>query len=322
MHRAPAGGFRRVEFAVALSVVFFCGGMAAAAALSGGDEIMAHLGKLDGPLVAALLGLSLLNYASRTLRWHLYSHHLGMAVPLGRSALFYVAGFALTTTPGKVGEALRLWLMERSDGYRYERTMPLLVADRVSDMGAMGVLLLFGLAGAAAHPLLLLVAVGGVSVMLVLAARPQAAPRLVGAGYGLVGRWPRLFGRLRGAARRTTALFTPRLFLLTLLLAVVGWLAECAAFALVLRAFGADIGLQAATLVFTAGMLVGAMTLVPGGIGGTEATMLALLAVYGVGLDTAIPATVVIRVTTLWFAVALGFAFMPPALRLARRAVP
>jgi uncharacterized membrane protein YbhN (UPF0104 family) len=46
--------------------------------------------------------------------------------------------------------------------------------------------------------------------------------------------------------------------------------------------------------------------------------MLALLSLAGVPMTIAIPATLLIRVTTLWFAVALGFATMPYAMRLAR----
>ncbi|HSK39732.1 MAG TPA: lysylphosphatidylglycerol synthase transmembrane domain-containing protein [Arenibaculum sp.] len=322
MRGLPGHDFRRIEFAVALSIAVFAAGMAAVTAFAGGSKVWGHLAKLDGPLVAVLLALSLVNYALRTMRWHAYSRHLGMDIPLRQSTLYYVAGFALTTTPGKIGEALRLWLMERCNGYRYERTVPILLADRTSDMGSVGILLLIGLAGVSAQPWLL--AAGGVAVsgMALLVLRPRLATGMVDGGFRLVRRWPRLFGRLRGAMRRTAALFTPRIFLATLALAVGGWLAECIAFALVLDAFGAGVDLHGAILIFTAGMLVGALTFLPGGIGGTEATMLALLSAYGVSLDIAIPATMVIRVTTLWFAVALGFSFMPSALRMARRAVP
>src|SRR3546814_3586172 len=61
--------------------------------------------------------------------------------------LHFVAGFALTTTPGKVGEALRLWLIERCHGYRYERIVPLFLGDRVADMNAVMLLCLAGIAG-------------------------------------------------------------------------------------------------------------------------------------------------------------------------------
>ena len=41
--------------------------------------------------------------------------------------------------------------------------------------------------------------------------------------------------------------------------------------------------------------------------------MIALLALEGVPLEVSIPATAIIRVTTLWFAIGLGLAIFPIA---------
>jgi glycosyltransferase 2 family protein len=309
---------RQTEWALIVSIGVFAALMAALAAVAGGPDIWRHLARLDWALVAALLALSLLNYGLRTLRWHLYSHHLGISTSLKASAIIYFAGFALTTTPGRVGEALRLWLLQRMGGHRIERTLPLLVADRISDMGAVGLLMLIGLAAVSSQILLLFTAVLATSATLVLMFWPGLAIAAVGLAFRAIGRWPRLFGKIRCAARRTILLFAPRLALPALALGMLGWLAEALAFYLLLDAMGAPIGLLEATLIFTAGMLVGALTMVPGGVGGTEGAMLALLSLQGVPMSVAVPATIVIRVTTLWFAVALGFAAMPSALRLAR----
>jgi uncharacterized protein (TIRG00374 family) len=53
-------------------------------------------------------------------------------------------------------------------------------------------------------------------------------------------------------------------------------------------------------------MLVGALSFLPGGLGGTEASMVALLMLNNVAQSQAVAATVLIRLATLWFAVALG----------------
>ncbi|HYD31892.1 MAG TPA: lysylphosphatidylglycerol synthase transmembrane domain-containing protein [Azospirillaceae bacterium] len=312
---------RRIEYLVALSVALFAAMLAVTAALVGGQEVLAHLTSLKIRLVGVLLALSLVNYAARAVRWHLCARYLGLRPPFWQSILYYFAGFALTTTPGKVGEALRLWLMERCNGYPYARTIPLLLADRVVDLVAMAMLSVIGLFAVSSPAWLYVAGIAGIVGLLLFIMRPKLVLETVALGYRLVGRWPRLFGRLRGAVRRTSELFTPKILAVTLGLTVVGWLAECLAFALVLHAFGVDIGLLGAILTFTVAMLAGALTFLPGGLGGTEATMVALLAIQGVGLEVAIPATAVIRFTTLWFAVALGFLALSPAMHLARRAV-
>lgn len=137
------GRLRRAEFAAIVTVVVFVGAMALAGMLVGFDDVAARLAAISMPVLAGLLGLSLANYGLRLVRWHLFSRRVGVAVPLARSALVFFAGFAMTTTPGKVGEALRLWLIERLHGYRYARTVPIMVGDKIGDSAAVLILCLF-----------------------------------------------------------------------------------------------------------------------------------------------------------------------------------
>jgi uncharacterized membrane protein YbhN (UPF0104 family) len=131
---APALDSRRY---LLWAVLAFVGGISIAAIAGGGDATVKSLAAVPLAILPVLLALSAANYAMRTLRWLLFSRTLHLGVPPATNALYYVAGFAMTTTPGKVGEALRLWLMRRSHGSRYESTAALLVADRLSDAVAV-----------------------------------------------------------------------------------------------------------------------------------------------------------------------------------------
>ena len=48
--------------------------------------------------------------------------------------------------------------------------------------------------------------------------------------------------------------------------------------------------------------------------------MVALLSLQGVPLEISLPATAVIRITTLWFAIGIGLLVFPVAERLSRNA--
>ena len=80
---------------------------------------------------------------------------------------------------------------------------------------------------------------------------------------------------------------------------------------------GVGLELRAATFIYAAMTIAGALSFLPGGLGVTEAGMLALLVKFGVGLTrgSAAAATFVTRACTLWFAVAIGL----PALALYAR---
>ena len=66
-----------------------------------------------------------------------------------------------------------------------------------------------------------------------------------------------------------------------------------------------------AVFVYAIAMLAGALSFMPGGLGGAEAAMVALLVWGGASSPEAVAATVLIRLATLWFAVVLGVLFLP-----------
>lgn len=100
-------------------------------------------------------------------------------------------------------------------------------------------------------------------------------------------------------------------------LSILGWLAEGYAFHLILGWMGHAVPFWMATAIFLFAALAGGLTGAPGGLGGTEAAMVALLLVEGVPLEAAVAATAIIRLTTLWFAIGIGVALFPLAERRA-----
>jgi len=160
-------------------------------------------------------------------------------------------------------------------------------------------------------------AVAAVAAVAVLAAvwlRPGILLRVIDAVYARLRRWPRLFVRARRAVRALWQLADPRVFGLALTLGAIGWFFEGLSFYVVLHALGVALPALTCVFIFAFSMLVGAISVLPGGLGSTEATMIGLLATQGVPFEVAVVATAVVRVTTLWFAVALGLVALPLAL--------
>jgi uncharacterized protein (TIRG00374 family) len=50
--------------------------------------------------------------------------------------------------------------------------------------------------------------------------------------------------------------------------------------------------------------------MLPGGIGGTEVSMIGIFKFMGISYTEGLPAVILIRLCTLWFAVAVGIVFM------------
>ncbi|MEX2629389.1 MAG: lysylphosphatidylglycerol synthase transmembrane domain-containing protein [Tistlia sp.] len=311
---------RRRLWRIGLGFAVFLLAFGAAAAVLDPAALAERLGSLSAGLVAALLALSLVNYAVRLLRWRLFAGPLGAQAPLGEDVLTYMASFALTATPGKAGELLRVWLLKRRCGLSYARTLPVFLADRLCDLLALSVLSLGALGWVVGGALALPVAVGLGGGLLLLFLRPAPLIALVGALYGRLRRWPRGFAQARRALRQGERLRRPGLWLAGVGLGLVGWGCEGAGLWLVLQALGSPLALPEAVAVFALSLVVGVASLLPGGLGGTEAGMVGLLLLRGVPAATALAATLTVRLATLWFAVALGLCFLPFALRRRRSA--
>ena len=268
----------------------------------------------------AALGLALVNYVLRLVRWSLYLAHTGLAVPLRIRVLTFLAGFALSITPGKLGELIKSYLLRESCGIPVTRSAPIVIAERVTDLLA---LLILGLAGVAFYGVARSMVVAGAAVIAV-GFVVLAWPRLAHVVIALVCRprplqrfAPRLLGMYDGLA----TLLRPRPLSWATALALIAWLAECVGFSLIISGFpGAAVPLGLATLIYAATTIAGALSFLPGGLLVTEASMTLLLIESSGGMDqaTAVAATILTRLATLWFAVAIGVI----ALAVLRRIAP
>jgi uncharacterized protein (TIRG00374 family) len=259
-------------------------------------------------IVLFALALASLNYLVRFLRWHYYLKVLGLAVPVGHSFLVFLGGFSLTVTPGKLGEVVKALLLRESHGIAAARTAPIVIAERFTDL--MGLLLLacVGIFTFKTDPRFLVIGAGLIGFGLVVVSVESIATFFL----RLSGRVPlvrRLTPKLEEAYRTTASLLRARPLCLGVLLSVVSWFFECVAFWAVVHGFsGASVELQAATFIYASMTVAGALSFLPGGLGITEAGMLAMLGelATGCGRSVAAAATFVTRLCTLWFAVLVG----------------
>lgn len=320
---APAhvhGHFTRGrKLALAATVLLYAGGAAAVYVFIDDATLQMAL-SLPLTLVAALLGLSLINYAVRAWRWVVLSAQLDFRVPAPKNVLYYFAGYALTSTPGKAGEAVRLWFLKSGHGVPYERSLPMMLADRIIDIWAVLILAFVSIAGFAQYRwqgVVLALLIVGISVPILF---PRRFQPLLDSLYRVAPRRGRLIVRGRRIIRAMADLSSWRTYGLTLVPTIGGWFAEGAAFYLLLRHFGAEVSLLNAVFIFSFSLIVGAISMLPGGLGSTEVAIVILLKALGVDLDIALAATAIIRITTFWFALAAGLALMPAAMNAAARA--
>lgn len=261
-------------------------------------------------ILLAVFGLSLLNYALRTLRWHMYLRYVDVSVPAPLSVGVFLSGLAMSITPGKLGEVIKVGLLHESQGVPVSRTFPVVVSERLSDLFSILILagigvLRMGFGGG--------VFVGGVvltAAFVAVLATPFGTRMLFAGAARLLKKKvdPALAEQSQACQK---CLLSPVPLLSGILLGCAAWFAEALGLYLIVGAFeGGTIGVERATLVYAVGTLAGALSMLPGGLIATEATLVGMLSPDTFGaLPTeaaAVAATLLVRIATLWFAVVLG----------------
>lgn len=309
--RVPMGKIiGAILFGVALYVAF---------AIYGGiQKIGADLARFNWWAFAAACLLAFCNYCVRFLKWEFYLARLEIrGVAKVDSFLMFLAGFILTITPGKVGEVFKSVVLYDLKGVAIERTAPIVVAERLTDLIGIIVLIAAGSLGFAGG--LKYAAFGSIVVLslVVIVASRKLSLGIIDLIAKTPGPGARIAPKLRHAYESLTILVAPKNLIVPAGLSIVAWAFECLALWIVLKGFDVDMSPLVSAFIYATATLAGALA--PGGLGVTEGMLQAqLVELAHIPKGESVAAIFLVRLATLWFAVAVGFV----ALAILRRRHP
>lgn len=271
-------------------------------------RVTAAADSIDPAWIPLFLALPLFNYFARFLKWHYFLHRVDEKVPAGESLLVFIAGFSMTVSPGKMGELLKCALLKQRRSVPVEKTSPVVVAERLTDLISM---VLLALAGAlitgsrVGIPASMAGAVFIAAAMFVLL-NPWAWSLFEKAA----GKIPYLAKRsdsFEGFRRAAKKLLDARSMAVSVPLGIISWGAEALVLCVVAASMGFRLPAGVALLSHAAGSVAGAVSMIPGGLGLTELTIDGILGDY-LPAAAATVTTLIMRFATLWFSVMLGVA--------------
>lgn len=273
--------------------------------LSDASEITSALLAIELWRIGAVLGLVTISYGVRFLKWEYYLHRLGMTIPPKTSLIVFFSGLMMTVTPGKAGEVWKAWFLRDLREVPVSQTASVVGAERVTDLLALSTFALLGLLVYQRSSLVLigmmLLFLFGISLL------QWRAFCLRFLGWveilPIVGSY---VTELEEFYESTYTLFQLRPLAIALVISLLAWGLEGVALWVVLDGFSTEATLLTAMFVFGLGSVVGAVSLLPGGLAATEASMVGMLVVLGYSQTIAVSTTLVIRVGTLWYGAVLG----------------
>lgn len=269
------------------------------------DKLIAAFAGFNWAWAPVILACTLTNYFFRFWKWDYYTRALDMHPGRATNAIIFFTAFTMAVTPGKFGEVLKSYLLKRVNGTPISKSAPIVIAERLTDFIGLVLLLIlgawmFGIARGAVLAFALFF-----SAVTVLLAWRRGALAII----GWMARLPllrRYASHGADAYESMHAMLRPGPLGIAVLLSVVAWFFECLGYWIILHVFDAPPTVLKATFIYAFSTVVGAVSMLPGGLGTTEGSLTGLSQLAGVTRDVAVASTFIIRVATLWFAVLLG----------------
>jgi uncharacterized protein (TIRG00374 family) len=260
-------------------------------------------------LVGLAAVLSLLNYALRIMRWRWYLARLGHPLQTRFAALTFVAGFAYTLSPGKVGEMVRARYYVPL-GVPLSKVAAAFFTERLLDLVSMVFLALLVFADSTSYRGVIGAAGALIAIVLVVVAwLPWEA---IGVACESAARLPRpmrtALVSVSSALASTRPLLRPMPLVLGFAAGLLAWGVEGLGLGVLTGIFPTlHLDITTAVGIYAIAVLVGGLSFLPGGLGSTEAVMTTLLVAHKFSVGDAVFVTLACRVVTLWLAVLLGW---------------
>lgn len=324
---------------ILVGIVFMIAVVIAVVLLSNASELADKLDDFPMWLFLPIIGLKLLNWVLRYMEWHYFLHIIEVypvfrgqtqsanppdqpaTIHVTDSFILWVASLPFALSPGKVAEILKAIILKSMNQTPVTRSGPIIIAERLVD--GIAVVLLVGISALVAGDYIFVAddvsaqyirgILVGISIFMIMLI---AVIQFRKAAYTLTN----LFTNFPFLKRYTDEIKTIydssynlaklRHILPTTFFGITAYFTDCIGFYIMLIGLGESPSLKLfgqATFILGFSVVISAISALPGGAGGREVTIGALLRnVVGMGSGATGAAVLMIGVFQVWFGTFVG----------------
>lgn len=269
------------------------------------NQVLSAFRNFNWLLLPVLLLLSLMNYLVRFIKWDYYLNLIGVKMKKIDSLSVFMSGLVMSITPGKMGELLKVYLVKQITNTPISKTAPIVFVERITDFVS---LMLIALAGAYSfnygRTVVVVVSLFFFFLVIVLSNKTIALPLLT--LLEKIKFIKRFIGSIHTAYESSYKMLRPLPLFYMILVSLASWFFECLGYYLILFNFGINVSLLWGAFSYCFATIIGALSMLPGGLGVTEGSLTFMLIEQGASNQVAVASTFIIRAVTLWFAVLVG----------------
>ena len=249
----------------------------------------------------------LISWIPLYLRWRLLCKNLGIHISFRNDFFVYIAGFALSITPAKVGELLRTQILREKSGIQRTQTTPLIFIEKFYDLLGAVIASSFGIVY---FPEIGIIVLGGfilsIIIFILFSSKITFDKSIILLSkFKFTKKFIEPLSKSHEILKISTK---PKILTPSIILSILYWLTISSAVFYVLKALSIDsLDFLEIVSIYTSSLFLGALSFLPGGLGIAEGSFTGLLNVQGISLSAAVVIVIIVRLFTLWFNVVIGF---------------
>ena len=256
------------------------------------------------PLILSLVSAG---WVALYFRWVLLLKNLKYSLPHKENFPIFLSGFALSVTPGKVGELLKSQLLKEKFDLPIKISAPVILIERFYNAIGIIIISIFGILVFDFSGIIILIT----TCLIILIFFILRSERLFHifiqkiSKISFLSKFSNSFMNSYDVIKESTR---PKIFIISSILSAIYWIFESIAVYFILKSFGIDLlSIFDVIPTYATSIILGVASFIPAGLGVSESTLIGLLSLQGLTISTAVSLTIFIRLLTLWYSVFIGF---------------
>ncbi len=253
-----------------------------------------------------IIPLVIVSWFIRGFRWNMLLRSLQIKISVKESLQIFFAGMAFGITPAKIGEVIKSHLLKKDHSQPISKTAPIVFVERYYDLVGIIAILLIGMWFVNLQKILIVV-LFIVAMSLMFLSQQKDLFESILKKMSKIPLLRRYATNILLSYDSISSLLKPKIYAKAISYSVIAWGVESLAVFFIFEGFNIHLGFPIIALIFTSSTLLGGISLVPGGVGITEGSMLGFLLHYRIDYITSFSLVLLIRLLTLWMSVIVGF---------------
>lgn len=248
--------------------------------------------KIENYLI--FIGFWSLGVVTRIFRWHIFMKNIKPEIPFRKNILYFLSGFAMLLSPGRMGEVIRSPIIKRDYGVSISKTSSIVFVERFYDLLAVITFIAIVLPFTKINLLVLIFPLSIISIMILLIINKKLLIKFT-KRLETVRFLQKMIPNVEESFETIFSLIKLRFFVIGMITTLSVVVFETLAVSSLLSSMGINLNFQDVGVIFHTSNFIASISFIPAGFGVLEGSLSGLLMLYNVSSNLALTVPVLIR---------------------------